>query len=345
MTGESGNYLSAAARLIAIAVGMYLLFGIAMEFLETSLVLFSVLLLYLVYCGYILPGIDRRREAPGAAETVPPGTGTGRSDRFSRLKSILMFLTITIVSFLILHLLVIMMHEFSHSLCAYFLGWKSDPRDIIYGSMIGAHWDENVDYSALFAAGEGPTASAIAFAGPLSNIVLFFATVGLMSAKSVKNHRRAYHCIFWTCIITFSMVFEYVFTRSFLQHDDFGNINHGLGISPWPIFIAGTLLGILGLYYIIVYTLPGYHAIVTPHERPLQYVTISTVSFTIFLFYIGLRITAYPAVPEWWFGVIGIAALFIVPFAASPARGWVQRSMEGCIVQESSPNRPELSES
>jgi hypothetical protein len=340
MTGEAGNYLNAAARLIETAGGMFLLFAIAMEFLETSPVLFSVLLVYLVYCGYILPEIDRRRGASGAAETVP-GTGTGRSDRFFQLKTALMLLTITVVSFLFLHLLIIVMHEFSHSFCAYFLGWKPDPWDIIYGSIIGAHWDENVDYSAIFAAGEGPAAAAIAFAGPLSNIMLFFVTVGLMSTKSVKNHRWIYHCTFWTCVITFAMVFEYVFTRSFLQHDDFGNINHGLGISPWSIFIVGTLLGILGLYYIIVYLLPEYHAIVTPHERPLQYVTVSAVCFVIFLFYIGLRITAYPDVPEWWCGVVGIAALFIVSFAASPARRWVQRSVEGCGVQEPSPPRPE----
>lgn len=342
MIGGGGNYLTAAARLMASAIGMYLLFGIAMEFLETSLALFLVLLLYLAYSG-ILPEIDRRREAPGVAETVP--SGACRSDRLSRLKAIAMFLTVTVVSFLILHLLIIVMHEYSHSLCAYFLGWKSDPWEIIYGSFIGAHWDENVDYSALFAAGEGPAASAIAFAGPFSNIVLYFATVGLMSATWVKKHRRAYHCTFWACIITFSMVFEYVFTRSFLQHDDFGNINHGLGISPWPIFIAGTLLGILGLYYIFVHLVPEYHAIVTPHSRALQYVTVSAVCFTIFLFYIGLRITSYPAVPEWWCGVVGIAALFIVPFAASPARRWVQKRMEGRTVQEPSPSRPEHSES
>lgn len=126
-----------------------------------------------------------------------------------------------------------MMHEFSHSLCAYFLGWKPDPWDIIYGSIIGPHRDENVDYSALFAAGEGPAASAIAFAGPISNIVLFFATVGLMSAESVKNHRRAYHCAFWACVITFAMAFEYVFTRSFLQHDDFGKPRPEMGAETY----------------------------------------------------------------------------------------------------------------
>lgn len=68
MTGEATNRLRTVARLTAIAIGMFLLFAIAMEFLETSLVLSSILLLYLIYCGYILPEIDRRRE--GSRATV-----------------------------------------------------------------------------------------------------------------------------------------------------------------------------------------------------------------------------------------------------------------------------------
>jgi len=325
------GYIQGSAWLALIAAGMFFLFAIAMEFLETSLILFLILILYLVYCWCILPGIDRRREASRAAENTSPGTkknGLSFFSRFPPFAEVIGFLAITVISFLLLHLFVLLMHEFSHSVLAYLLGAKQDPWNIIYGSWIGAHWDENVDYSALFAAEEGPTAAAIAFAGPLSNIVLFFAAVGLMATKSVKNHRWAYHCVFWTGIITFVMVFEYVFTRSFLQHDDFGNINHGLGISPWPIFIAGTLLGVLGLYSIYAYKIPQYCSIVTPDERSLQYVAVSAVSFVIFLFYIGLRITSYPDIPEWWCGVIGIAALFVVPFIASPGRRWMQKSMK-----------------
>jgi len=346
-TGKGRNYILGAAWAVLIAVGMFLLFAVWMEFLETSIVLSSIFMLYLVYCWFVLPAIDRRTGRSGAARTAAEAASSGTKkydlrffSRFPPFAEVIAFLAITVVSFLLLHLLVLLMHEFSHSMFAYLLGVKQDPWNIIYGNWIGSHWDENVDYSALFSAGRGSTAAAIAFAGPLSNIVLFFVTAGLMSVKSVKNHRWAYHSVFWTGIITFVMVFEYVFTRSFLQNDDFGNINHGLGISPWPIFLAGTILGILGLYYIFAYKMPEYYAIVTPHERSLQYVAVSAVSFVIFLFYIGLRITAFPAVPEWWCGVIGIVALFIVPFIAGPGRRWVQESMRRSAVQGSLPSDP-----
>ncbi|MDO9539020.1 MAG: hypothetical protein Q7J09_03310, partial [Methanocalculus sp.] len=144
-----------------------------------------------------------------------------------------------------------------------------------------------------------------------------------------------YHTAFWTSVITFIMIFEYVLTRSFMTHDDFGNINHGLGISPWPIFITGTILGLIGLYYLYAYKLPEYFAIMTPDARTLQYISGAVISFIIFLFYIGLRITSYPEVPQWWFGVMGIAAVFIASFIASPAREWVRKRMVEFSGQES----------
>jgi hypothetical protein len=335
MNGKYTKNFHDASGFVLVAIGMFFLFAIAVEFYETSLILFSIFIVYIVYCGGVLPEIDRRREKTPVAGTGSEKTQSGimKRDPAGTLKSspvreVITFLSLTVISFLLLHLLVLLMHEFSHSFLAYFLGAKQDPWNIIFGNWIGAHWDENVDYSALFAAGRGPTAAAVAFAGPLSNIVLFFVTAGLMSARVVKKHRCLYHCVFWTCIITFVMVFEYVFTRSFLKADDFGNINHGLGISPWPIFIVGTLLGIIGLYYLLVHKLPEYYSIVTLHKLPLQYVAVSAVSFVIFLFYIGLRITAYPVIPECWCGLVGIAALFTVPFIASPGRRWVQDRMK-----------------
>ncbi|MFA4826611.1 MAG: hypothetical protein WC593_15790 [Methanoregula sp.] len=40
--------------------------------------------------------------------------------------------------------------------------------------------------------------------------------------------------------------------------------------------------------------------------------------------YIGIRVLAFPSVPEWWCGCVGIAALFVAPFLVSPVRRWVQ---------------------
>lgn len=331
MSGSIHTYILGSINLILVAIGLFLLFAIGMEFLETSLLLTAVLVIFIVYSVVILPAIDRRIESGEPIEEKAEHRRY-RVTKESGLKihghhkywKVLSFLALLAVTFVVMHLVVILMHELSHSSLAVLLGAKEDPLDIVYGSWIGSHWDENVDYSSLFAAGRGTVAAAIASAGVISNILLFLITGWFLSLKKIKNHPWVFHCIFWTCIVTFSMVFEYVYTRSFQHHDDFGNITHGLGISPWPLFIAGTVLGIISLYYIIVCLLPAYMAAVTPNDRSLQYASVSFLSFVIFLFYVGLRITNYPDVPEWWCGVTGIVALVVVPFLASPARGWVK---------------------
>jgi len=335
MSGSIHNIIRGLITPFLVAVGLFLLFAIGMEFLETSLVLSAVLVVFVVYSAGILPAIDRRieRSKLSEKEAGPPRYRVKKDNnlkiqKLSRYGELISYVALLAITFVVVHLVVIMIHELSHSFFAVFLGAKQDPLNIVYGSWIGSHWDEKVDYSSLFAAGKGTIAATIAFAGPLSNILLFLITAWLLSVRAVKTYPRIFHVIFWTCIVTFSMVFEYVYTRSFKIHDDFGNITHGLGISPWPVFITGTILGIIALYYIISVLLPAYLAIRAPHNRSLQYAAVAFFSFIIFLFYIGLRITNYPDVPEWWCGVSGIIALFVIPFLASPARGWVKRRMK-----------------
>ena len=110
-----------------------------------------------------------------------------------------------------------------------------------------------------------------------------------------------------------------------MNGDDFGNIVHGLGISPYLIFILGMIPGLAGLWYILTVMVPEHYRIVTPGDLPKQYVTIASLSFIFFLLYIGMRVLAYPAVPEWWCGCVGIFALFIVPLLVSPMRQWVRK--------------------
>jgi len=321
--GQYSHIPGVIIRALIVIFGLFFLFAITMEFLETSVMLLVVSIFFVVYMAVILPVLDNRIDkSPRLPETK----------QYEELKTrkyydSITFLAITTLTFVVMHLCVLIMHEFSHSFFAYFIGCKSDPLNIVYGNWLGANWDENVDYATLFSKGLGHTAASIAFAGPLSNIVLFFVTAGALSTKFVKNHRWTYHVIFWTMVITFVMIFEYVFTRSFILHDDFGNINHGLGISPWPIFITGMCLGLIGLYYIYTRKIPEYFAVVTGDNRVNQYITVGAVSFVIFMFYIGVSVLHYPEIPRWLCGLTGIVAMFIVPVLVSPVRKWVQKAV------------------
>jgi len=327
--GKFRKFIEAAV----IIAGLYCLISLFLVILDPPSIIPAVAGVFVVYCIWVLPAADRRLEggkthtAPDEGETAATETGTGTAPFCqTRMWDVLFFLSITLITFVVLHFFILYMHEFSHSFAAYFSGAKANPLDIVWGKGIfGVNCDENVDYQTLFNDGKGSTAAAIAFAGPFSNILLFIVTAALLTLRAVRSRLWVYHTVFWASAITFIMVFEYVFTRSFLAHDDFGNIEHGLGLSPWLLFIPGTVLGLIGLWYILTVMVPGHYRIVTPGERSNQYVTIATLSFVFFLLYIGIRVLAFPSVPEWWCGCAGIAALFIVPLLVSPGRCRVQK--------------------
>jgi len=313
---------------VVIVAGLFLLFRIFCVITDPPYIVPLIGIIFIPFCIWVVPAVDRRitsgKRLPVLNE--PPERDSPVKVYQRKRWSILVYISITVITFTILHFLVIYMHEFTHSFAAYFLGAKENPLDIIWGRGIFAvSCDENVDYQTLFSAGKGPTAAAIAFAGPLSNIILFFVTAALISLPSMKKRPWVYHTLFWTLAVTFIMVFEYVFTRSFMTHDDFGNIEHGLGLSPYFIFIPGLILGLIALWYIFTVLVPGHYRIVTPFELAKQYVTIASVSFVFFLLYIGLRINSYPSVPEWWCGLAGICALFITPILFSPMRRWIRK--------------------
>lgn len=321
------------AEAVVIIAGLYLLFSIFNLITDPPYSVPVIAGVFVLYCVWVLPAADRHLVDGKSPAGQDDSEKTRKKIHKSGMKfyqthvwDVLLFLSITLITFMVLHFFVLYMHEFTHSFTAYFFGAKADPWDIIWGKGIfGVHCDENVDYQALFNAGNGTTAAAIAFAGPLSNILLFIVTAVVLSFRAVQARPWVYHTVFWASGLTFIMVFEYVFTRSFLTHDDFGNIEHGLGLSPWAVFIPGMILGIIGLWYILTVLVPGHYRIVTPGDPSKQYVTIATLSFVFFLLYIGVRILAFPVVPEWWCGCAGIAALFIVPLAVSPKRQWVQK--------------------
>ena len=313
---------------VVIGAGFYLLFSMFNVITDPPYIIPLIGIAFILFCIWILPAADRRICSGKWKSVCRDLSESELPEKFYRTRvwDVLVYLSITIITFTIMHFLIIYMHELSHSFMACFLGAKENPMDIIWGRGIFAvACDENVDYQELFSAGKGTTAAIIAFAGPLSNIILFGITAVLLSLRSVRKRPWVYHTIFWSLAVTFIMIFEYVFTRSFMTGDDFGNIEHGLGLCPYAIFIPGTILGLIALWYIFMVLVPCHFRIVTPFELPKQYITIASVSFVFFLLYIGIRINAYPDFPEWFFGLIGLIALFITPLLVSPMRRWVEK--------------------
>ena len=232
------------------------------------------------------------------------------------------YLAIAVITFLALQALLIVMHEFTHSTTAWFLGCLPSPLDIVWGNpVMMTGWDEGVGYKKLFAEGRLHQAAVIG----VSPLVMHFAMVGiclyLMLMKSVGLPKWLRHVVFWFCAANFMELVAYIPMRGFSAHGDTGNFNRGMGISPWYLFILGSVvLGWL-LYVYFKKALPRLWQAFAPENRSLQWSSLILSAFIIFFWGSGIRVMAYVYPdPQWAFGLLGFPAFFLCLYWFRPAR-------------------------
>lgn len=108
------------------------------------------------------------------------------------------------------------------------------------------------------------------------------------------------------------------------------NPNHGLGLNPWLLFVAGTIIVLVLLYYPLLRALPGRYVAAAKGSRTLQYMILIFSAFAICIRGSGLHVVryVYPD-PQWMFGLIGFAAEYRsgsvgwrCPGSVTKLRGW-----------------------
>ena len=152
----------------------------------------------------------------------------------------------TPIFILLSHYLAVFPHEYAHSFMAYFLGFKNNPFDIIYGGkswqniLLLSNIDEHVNYHLIFLSGHSADVSLVAFAGPgIANGSLFLMSYCLLKNKIVEKRPMLFYFIFLFNLMNLGNLFDYVPIRTFTKIDDVHNFVTGLNISPWWVFIIG----------------------------------------------------------------------------------------------------------
>ncbi|MBN1942189.1 MAG: hypothetical protein JW849_02740 [Phycisphaerae bacterium] len=241
-------------------------------------------------------------------------TGAGR------IKSTLSYVLIVIATFLVLQFVLILMHEFTHSTAAWLLGDAPSPFCIIWGNpLMMTGWDEGVHYSRLFPSA-GCTAEAIIGGGPLFvHAIVIVLGLFLLQRKGMTARKWLFHALYWFVIANFMELIAYVVMRPFSVGGDTGHFNRGMGLSPWILFVAGTLMVVLGLYVLFRKILPLMYALFAGENRQRKWAILSMSAFFLFLWGSGLRVVfyVYPD-PQWMFGLSGFAAFGVVLFVCRP---------------------------
>ncbi|MCX5811424.1 MAG: hypothetical protein NT178_02615 [Proteobacteria bacterium] len=241
---------------------------------------------------------------------------------FEHIRETLKYMIIVVVTFAVLQALVIIMHEFTHSISAWLLGCMPNPLGIVWGNPLTMTcWDEGVHYYRLFPSANCAT-EAIIGGSPLGvHAVIVILGLVFLQKEGMKNRKWLMHILFWFVIANFMELIAYILMRPFASGGDTGHFNRGLGLSPWILFIVGTLMIMVGLHILFRRILPLMYAIFARKNRLSEWMILSLTAFFLFLWGSGIRVVlyVYPD-PQWMFGLLGFVAFCLVLAVYNPTR-------------------------
>jgi len=233
--------------------------------------------------------------------------------------------------FYVAHAIAFFVHEYAHSFSAWAFGFKQNPLILNFGDtslgniLFFVQMDENVNFK-LFYIAHPWEASFIAFAGVISNAILFFISINALLSK--KSHGQVYYYFFiWLATMNLGNFNDYIPSRTFTTHGDIGEILTFLNISPWWIMI---LFG-----YPICYCFWFFYSKMMPvvyKELSLndvqKIVLLIILTLTLFaLFGGGPGYSGY-GVESHLFSLLSIYSVPIVIVACWPTRKWVRDSIK-----------------
>ncbi|MCK9581963.1 MAG: hypothetical protein M0Q92_16155 [Methanoregula sp.] len=201
----------------------------------------------------------------------------------------------------------------------------ASPFDIEWGNIVTLEgWDEGVSYSALFSAGQGTDAAIIAISPLIMHTALVILGLYVLLSGALVRKKWLFHLTFWRVVVNLMELIAYMPVRAFSQHGDIGNINHGLGLTQWLLFLVTTPLVLLGLYELYGRVLPRMYAVVVGKSRWVRYVILVFSAFYLFIFRgsIHAALTFSPDM-QWATGLFGYAAFVVVIYLCRPDMPWV----------------------
>jgi hypothetical protein len=239
---------------------------------------------------------------------------------------------ITVLTFIAAYYVCILLHEWAgHGLAAWLLGEKSSPFDIYYGGWALLHVDENVDYTKLMAAGQGISVAMIAINGVVVTGLFFILSLILLPRVSTQKNTVLFAFLYWALVVNMVPLLQYFTLTAFSSEGDVGHFTHGLNISPWWIFIPGTVVVIAALWRIFKVEVPRAYAVI-----PIKNLWGRRIFLFITLFVIFLMIYTHGYNPltdastNLSSKLLVLGSILLVPillFLCDPSQNWVTKAV------------------
>jgi len=237
---------------------------------------------------------------------------------------------IAAVTYFISQSMIVIIHEHIHSTTACILGRMQDPLAIVWGNPLTLDgWDEGVSYSHLFNAGLGTDAAVIAVMPLVFHAVVVAAGMYILLSPALENNKWSFHLVFWFIIANLMELIAYMPLHAFAVNGDIGNINNGLGLSPWVLFFPGTILILLFLGILFFRILPRANVIIAGDSQPVRYALLFLAAFFVFDWRSIFRVILLPPSSAGWeTGSIALIACILVILLCRPGLTWICRAEE-----------------
>ena len=149
---------------------------------------------------------------------------------------------LTVFIIIIAYYLCVLPHEWAHGFVAWIFGYKPNPFDVKYGGYLLLYCDENVPYDKILAAGLGYQAAFIGIAGITYNALIVFCSFIFLNFKKIRKNTVLHKLFYWFAVFNLCGIIGYIPNNTFSSQGDVGRFVSGMHISPWLIFIPGTLV-------------------------------------------------------------------------------------------------------
>jgi len=230
----------------------------------------------------------------------------------------------------LIYYIVVLFHEWGHGTMAWLFGVKSSPFDIRYGGWFLMNCDEAVPYDQLLASGHGLQVALIGISGFTVNAILFLLSLYFLSRKRVKDSLCPLATFYWSCVLNLMAMFGYIPLNTFSVQGDVGRFVHGLQLSPWLVFIPGTILIVWALTRVLRVEIAKVYACAPIQTLLMRRILLGTTLFCLFIFlftrgYNPFSDSGAPAMSK----ILAAGSLLLFPllfWACNPSQPWVVRA-------------------
>jgi hypothetical protein len=246
-------------------------------------------------------------------------------NRWEDIRAAVLYAVIAAATLIALGAIFVVVHEYVHSSVAFLLGQMQNPFDIVRGNLLTLDgWDEGVSYSAMSSAGRGTDAAIIAVSPLILHAVIVAGGLYVLLSGALARKKWLFHLAFWLIVVNLMELVAYMPVRAFSLHGDIGNINHGLGLDPWLLFLTGTPLILLALYFLYGRVLPRMYSVVASPSHVVRYEILLFSAFYLFIFRGSIHgALSYSPDMEWATGLFGYVACIVVLYSCRPGMPWV----------------------